>query len=79
MKSDGTVIGRQFLKLPRLWARAKGLNQNIADLTAQFIINVAKYYISRVCAWNTSRLAYDGSGCVQRNEHNYSLCTIHSY
>ena len=147
MKSDGTVIGRKFLKLPRekdclnhavnrikkaqqhgarkmprLWARAKGLNQNIANLTAQFIIKVAKYYsanvivfehldlsgkkrgskkqrlhlwkargvqqivehkahqegmrISRICAWNTSRLAYDGSGYVQRNEHNYSLCTF---
>ena len=147
MKSDGTVIGRQFLKLPRekdclnhavnrikkaqqhgarkmprLWARVKGLNQNIANLTAQFIIDVAKFYsanvvvfehldlrgkkrgtkkqrlhlwkardiqqivehkahqegmrISRICAWNTSRLAYDGSGYVQRNEHNHSLCTF---
>ena len=147
MKSDGTVIGRQFLKLPRekdclnhavnrikkaqqhgarkmprLWARGKGLNQNIANLTAQFIINVAKFYsanvivfehldlsgkkrgskkqrlhlwkardiqqivehkahqegmrISRICAWNTSRLAYDGSGYVQRDKHNYSFCTF---
>lgn len=34
--------------------------------------------ISRVCAWNTSRLAYDGSGRVQRGKWGdlptYSLC-----
>lgn len=31
---------------------------------------------SRVNAVNTSNLAYDGSGEVTRNEHNYSLCTF---
>ena len=31
---------------------------------------------STVCAWNTSRLAYDGSGVVVRDKHNYSLCTF---
>ncbi len=31
--------------------------------------------ISRVCAWNTSRLAYDGSGPVERSvDGNYSVC-----
>ena len=30
--------------------------------------------ISRVCAWNTSRLAYDGSGKVKRDPENHSLC-----
>lgn len=31
--------------------------------------------ISRICAWNTSRLAYDGSGCVTRSINgNYSVC-----
>lgn len=30
--------------------------------------------VRRVCARNTSRLAYDGSGVVKRNEDNYSLC-----
>ena len=63
MHSDGTVIGRAFLKLPkekdslrralgrirkaqkqgarkmpRLWARAKGLNDDIAVKTAKFIL-----------------------------------------
>ena len=34
--------------------------------------------ISRVCAWNTSRLAYDGSGAVVRDQKNHSLCTFKS-
>ena len=32
--------------------------------------------ISRICAWNTSRLAYDGSGAVTRDWENHSLCTF---
>ncbi|MCD7996387.1 MAG: transposase [Clostridiales bacterium] len=40
--------------------------------------------ISRICAWNTSRLAYDGSGKVERGtyiqngieRYNYSICTF---
>lgn len=32
--------------------------------------------ISRVCAWNTSKLAFDGSGKVVRDKDNYSLCTF---
>ena len=32
--------------------------------------------VSRICAWNTSRLAYDGSGAVTRDWENYSLCTF---
>ena len=31
---------------------------------------------STVCAWNTSRLAYDGSGAVVRDKDNHSLCTF---
>ena len=34
--------------------------------------------ISRICAWKTSQLAFDGSGPVQRDEDNYSLCTFSS-
>ena len=31
--------------------------------------------ISRVCAWGTSKLAYDGSGYVERGiDGNYSIC-----
>ena len=149
MHSDGTVIGRAFLKLPkekdslkqalgrirkaqkqgarkmpRLWARAKGLNDDIAVKTANFILETAHKFkadvivmerlelnrkirgsnkqklhhwkaryvqrmvedkahrcgkrFSRVCAWNTSRLAFDGSGSVERDAKNYSLCTFKS-
>ncbi len=32
--------------------------------------------VSRVCAWNTSRLAYDGSGSVSRDPKNHSICVF---
>ena len=40
--------------------------------------------ISRICAWSTSKLAYDGSGKVERGKYlqdgvekyNYSICTF---
>ena len=147
MRSDGTVIGRKILslprekdslnhklnkikkaqqhgarKMPRLWARVKGVNLDIAHKTAQFITDVATLYsadiivfehldltgkkkgskkqklhhwraqavqrivadkahrvgmrIRRICAWNTSALAFDGSGKVKRDEDNYSMCTF---
>ena len=34
--------------------------------------------VSRVCAWNTSSLAFDGSGKVCRDKDNYSMCTFTS-
>lgn len=108
-------------RTPRLWARAKGINHDIAVKTAQYITDIAILYdadvivfeyldrsgkkrgsgkqklhmwrcnevqaivtdkahrlgirISRVNAWNTSRLAYDGSGPVERGiDGNYSIC-----
>lgn len=149
MLSDGTVMGREFLrlprekdslghklnkikkaqqngayKMPRLWAKVKGVNLSIAHKTANFIVDVAKMYcadivvfehldlqgkkrgskkqrlhhwkvqavqqivsckahregicVSRVCAWNTSSLAFDGSGKVERDKDNYSMCTFAS-
>ena len=105
---------------PRLWAKAKGINTHIANLTANFIVDIAMRYnvdtvifehleltgrkrgnkkqklhhwkaqtvqaivahkmhrlgkrISHICAWGTSKLAYDGSGEVERDEKNYSMC-----
>ena len=32
--------------------------------------------VSRICAWNTSRFAYDGSGQVLRDGKNHSICTF---
>ena len=111
-------------KTPVLWAKANGINHDIAVKTANFIMDVAVLYsadvivfehldkkgrargskkqrlklwrsqevqsivtnkahrlgmrISRICAWNTSRLAYDGSGRVLRGKDGgfstYGLC-----
>lgn len=146
MTSEGTILDRTFLSLPReqdslnhainrikkaqqhgakrtpkLWARAKGINDDIAVKTANFIVDTAILWsadvivfehlnlsgkrkgskkqrlhhwkahyvqsmvehkahrlsmrISRICAWGTSKLAYDGSGVVERGvEGNYSIC-----
>lgn len=116
------------LKSPRLWAQARGINDDISVKTASFIINTAILYnvdcivmehldlgkkkrgskkqklhmwrakyvqaivtdrahrnmirIARVCAWRTSKLAFDGSGIVRRGKEadlpNYSLCRFAS-
>ena len=153
MRSDGTVVGREFLSLPTeedslahatnrikkaqrlcakrmpgLWAKARGLSGDIAVKTANFIIDVAMKYnadvivfehldtrgkkrgshrqrlhhwraqyvqamvankahrlrmrVSTICAWGTSRLAYDGSGRVLRGPEaglaSYSVCRFPS-
>ena len=115
-------------RMPRLWAKARGLSSRIAVLTAQFIVDMAiKYnadvivfehldasgkkcgskkqrlhmwrcqyvqamvadkahrlhmHVSHVCAWNTSRLAYDGSGRASRGKEagftSYSICRFPS-
>ena len=153
MRSDGTVVGREFLslpaekdslehainrikkaqqhgnhKVPRLWAKANGINNRIAVLTAQFIADKAVLYkadvivfehldrkgklrgskkqrlhlwrsryvqamtankahrlgirVSHICAWGTSKLAYDGSGTVLRGKdaglRSYSVCKFAS-
>ena len=113
-------------KMPRLWARANGINDDIAVKTANFIMECADRFhadvivmehldmtgkkrrskkqrlhlwryayvqamveskahrqglhISRICAWGTSSLAFDGSGKVKRGKEsektggNHSLC-----
>lgn len=149
MRSDGTILGRHFCKLPKetdhlihsinrikkaqqngnyntpiLWAKAKGINHAIASKTANYIMDVAVLYnadvivfehldkdgkvrgskkqklkmwrsqevqsivtnkahrigmrISHICAWGTSKLAYDGSGTILRGKdgefNTYELC-----
>lgn len=113
-------------RMPRLWAKAKGINDGISVKTAEFIVKTAVLYdvdvivmehldvrgkkrgskkqrlhhwramyvqsmvalkahrerirVSTVCAWNTSRLAFDGSGRVKRGRESeqtagsYSIC-----
>ena len=112
------------LKTPRLWSRAKGINDDIAVKTTAFIVDTAILYnadvivfehldrkgkkhgsrkqklhlwrsqyvqsmvehkahrfgmhVSHICAWGTSRLAFDGSGRVLRGSEadlgSYSVC-----
>lgn len=150
MDAEGTVAGREFLRLPAekdslkhavgrikkaqqhgagktpgLWAAARGINHRIAVVTASFIMEQAVRYgadvivfehlerkgkkkgskkqklhlwkaqavwkmvtdkahrlgkrVQRVNAWNTSRLAFDGSGQVERGiKDNYSICRFPS-
>ena len=111
-------------KTPRLWAKARGINHDIAAKTAKYIMDIAVLYhadvivfehldkdgkvrgskkqklkmwqsqevqsivtnkahrlgmrISHICAWGTSKYAYDGSGIVLRGEaggfNTYELC-----
>ena len=111
-------------KTPRLWAKSKGINHDIAVKTANYIMDVAVLYnadvivfehldrkgkvrgtkkqrlklwrsqevqaivankahrlgmrISRICAWGSSKFAYDGSGTVLRGKeggfNTYELC-----
>ena len=111
-------------KTPRLWAKSKGINHDIATKTANYIMKIAILYnadaivfehldkngkvrgskkqklklwrsqevqsivtnkahrlgmhISHICAWNTSRLAYDDSGYVLRGKNGgfvtYGIC-----
>ena len=111
-------------KIPRLWAKTKGINNDMAVKTANFIIDIAimynadtivfehldlagkkhgskkqklhlwkaqyvqsmvenkahrlKMHVSHICAWGTSKLAFDGSGTVLRGKDadmpTYSLC-----
>lgn len=111
-------------KSPRLWAKAKGINHDIAVKTASCIMDIAVLYnadiiifehldrtgkvrgskkqklkmwrsqevqsivtnkahrlgmrISHICAWGTSKYAYDGSGIVLRGKdggfNSYELC-----
>lgn len=74
------VKGKKFRERIHLWR--KNDVQHRVELQA----HRHGMRVSRVCAWNTSRLAFDGSGPVDRHsvyhyEHgkkvyNYSLCTF---
>ncbi len=110
-------------KTPRLWAKAKGINHDIAVKTANYIMDIAVLYnvdtivfehldkngkargskkqklkmwrsqevqsivtnkahrlsmrITHICAWNTSRLAFDGSGFILRGkEGGFNTCEL---
>lgn len=65
-------------QLLRLW-RSRDIQSIVGNMVHRIGARV-----SRVCAWNTSRLAYDGSGYVKRGKEadgigdNYSVCQFAS-
>ena len=69
LKMKGKVTGKKRQKL-HLWRKRdiQKLCEHQAHRTGM--------RVSRVCAWNTSRLAYDGTGEVVRDSKNHSLCTF---
>ena len=69
LKMKGKATGKKKQKL-HLW-RKRDI-QKLCEHQAHRI----GVRISRVCAWNTSRLAYDGTGEVVRDSENHSLCTF---
>ena len=69
LKMQGKIPGKKKQKL-HLW-RKRDIQKRCEHQAHRKGIR-----ISRVCAWNTSRLAYDGSGMVRRDQKNHSLCTF---
>ena len=65
----GRIRGKRKMRL-HMWKK-RGVQKICAHMAHRKGIRV-----SRVCAWNTSALAYDGSGDVMRDPDNHSLCTF---
>ena len=72
MRSDGTMLGRYFCKLPKEY---DSLNHALNRIKKAHRMGMR---ISRICAWGTSKQAFDGSGKVLRGKEtelgSYSLC-----
>ena len=68
----GARKGRKFRERIHMW-RANDVQKRI-ELQA----HRNGMRISRICAWNTSKLAFDGSGPVTRDKNNYSICVFTS-
>lgn len=79
LETQGKKRGRGKQRLA-LWRKQE--IQKIVEHQA----HICGIRISRICAWNTSKLAYDGSGKVERGtyvqdgieKYNYSICTFQS-
>ena len=69
LEMQGKISGKKKQKL-HLW-RKRDIQRRCEHQAHRKEIR-----ISRICAWNTSRLAYDGSGVVTRDRENHSLCTF---
>ena len=69
---SGKTKGRRFRERIHLW-RANDVQSRV-ELQA----HRNGMRLSRVCAWGTSRYAFDGSGTVERDKGNHSLCVFPS-
>lgn len=73
LDKDGKVRGSKKQKL-KLW-RSQEVQSNVTNKAHRLGMR-----ISHVCAWNTSKLAYDGSGHVIRGKkggfNTYELCVF---
>lgn len=77
LNTSGKLKGKSKQKLA-LWRK-----QEIQKLV-KHKAHILGIRISRICAWNTSKLAFDGSGKVERGKfiqngiekYNYSICTF---
>ncbi len=80
LDSMGKVKGRRCRERIHLWRK------NDTQARVELMAHRHGMRISRVCAWGTSKLAFDGSGEVDRHSvyrfvhgrkvYNYSLCTF---
>ena len=69
LETKGKISGRKKQKL-HLW-RKRDIQKRCEHQAHRRGMR-----ISRICAWNTSRLAYDDSGTVVRDPSNHSLYTF---
>ena len=69
LETKGKISGRKKQKL-HLWRKRD------IQIRCEHQAHRRGMRISRICAWNTSRLACDGSGTVVRDPGNHSLCTF---
>ena len=70
LDKSGSVRGKRYRERIHLW-RANDIQKRMELMAHRMGMR-----ISRVCAWGTSKLAFDGSGPVIRDKNNYSVCTF---
>ena len=71
MRPDGTILGRKFINFSSDKDRMyRVLGRIRRQAHRKGIRN------SRICAWNTSRLAFNGSGEIARDIWDHRLCTF---
>ena len=69
LEMQGKISGKKKQKL-HLW-RKRDIQKRCEHQAHR-----KRMRVSRICAWNTSRQAYDGSGAVTRDWEDHSLCTF---